>query len=262
MDHERAFAAAFGAYTGCLVVPAATWVFVGPLWTVLAAGFAVTTVAAYLAARKADLATSLTGVWRNLALVGLPLVYLPALVFRPPGLSPIEFVATPAAVGLLGLLPGLVAVVAGDVYRNRRAFEEATVHVKFEARPGPRARRMKLLAVGFVVFGGVFGALVMLFAGGDLNSGTFVTYVAGVMGSLAPIFAGNGDEREVAVTDAGVKVQMQVHDWDTFADYDVTDDALVLERPGRFRSSFKFDREDVERLDEVETTLKRYLPRE
>lgn len=27
------------------------------------------------------------------------------------------------------------------------------------------------------------------------------------------------DEREVAVTDAGLKVRMNVHDWDTFDDY-------------------------------------------
>lgn len=260
MDYERAFNVVFGAYAGCLVAPAASWLAPGWTWPVVVAVFAVTAVTGYLMARRTGLAASLTGVWRNLSLVVFPFVYLPRLVARPPGLSPVELVAVPATVGLFALLPGLLVVVTGDVYRNRRTFEDATVHVEFEARPGPCSRRWQLLGAGFVLFSGVFGVLVMVF-GGNANPGTLVTYLAAAMGGLTPL-AARDDEREVAVTDAGVKVQMQVHDWDSFADYDVTDDALVLERPDRLRSSFAFDREDIERLDEVEAALKRYLPRE
>jgi hypothetical protein len=89
-----------------------------------------------------------------------------------------------------------------------------------------------------------------------------VTYLATVVGGLTPLFAAKDDEREVAITDAGVKIQMQVHDWETFADYELSDEALALERPARFRSSFTFDRSDIERIEAVEEALRRYLPRE
>lgn len=259
MGRERVFAASFGAYAGCLLGAAGSLVLPGPTWPVTFAGFLVTASVGYWMALRLDLAVNLTGVWRNLSLVLFPFVYLLLLVNRPPGLSPAQFLATPATVGLLAFLPGLFVVIVGDLHRNRTMFENATVHAEFESLPAPRSRRLQLAGGAFVVLSGVGGGALLLVVGGD--PGAFASLVT-AMGGLSTLIAAKDAEREVAVTDAGLKVQMQVHDWDTFSDYEVTDDALVLERPKRRHSTFKFDREDVENLDDVEAALKRYLPRE
>jgi hypothetical protein len=261
VERERVFAALLGVYAGCLIGPAGAIALPGPPWPVLVVGFAAAATAGYSLARRLDLAVNLTGVWQNLSIIVFPFVYLPRLVFRPPGLSPVEFFATPATVGLAALLPGLGVIVLGDLHRNRTKLEQATVHAEFEARSAPRSRTLQKAGAVLVVLSAFGGGLLFFLADGNLDSGSLVAYVAAAMGGLTPLLASD-DDREIAVTDAGLKVQMQVHDWDTFTDYEVTDDALVLERPKRWHATFKFDREDVENLPEVEEALKRYLPRE
>jgi len=261
MDRERVFAVSFGAYVGCLLGPAGSLVLPGPRWPVTAAGFLAAGVVGYLLARELDLAANLIGIGRNLSLVVFPFVYVPRLVSQPPGRSPVEFFAVPATVGLSAFLLGIALVAVGAAHRNRTTIENATVHAEFEARLAPRARKWQTVAATTVVCSGFLGGAVMVALGGEFDPAMLTTYVAGAMGGLTPLFASD-NERDVAVTDAGLKVQTQVHDWDTFDDYDVTDDALVLERPKRRHSTFKFDRDDVTNLPDVEDALARYLPRE
>jgi hypothetical protein len=94
--------------------------------------------------------------------------------------------------------------------------------------------------------------------------------VAGVdaVAGLVPALGGSAAalpavtaEREVEVTDEGVRVGRTFHDWETFTGYAVTGEALVLCRPG-WRRSFRFDVEDVEDLEATEDALRRYLPSE
>lgn len=261
VNRERAFAVLFGVYVGCLLGPAGAIALPGPKWPVTLAVFVVATVVSYRFALRRDLAVSLTGIWRSLSLVAFPFVYLPRLVFRPPGLTPVEFLLVPATVGLAAFLPGLGVLVVGSLHRNRRTLEQATVRAEFTARSAPRSRKLQVAGAGMVILSGLGGGLIFFLADGNLDSGSLVTSLAAAMGGLTPLLASD-DDREVAVTDAGLVVQMQVYDWDTFTDYEVTDDALVLERPKRWHSTFEFDREDVENLPEVEAALKRYLPRE
>lgn len=262
MDRERVFAALFGAYVGCLLGPATALLVPGPTWPVTLAGFIVAAGVGYLAAEKLDLAEALTGFWRNASIVVFPFVYLPRVAFRSREPSFVEFVAVPATLGLLAVVPGFFVIVIGNEYRNRETLTDATVHAEFEARPAPKTRRWQFVGGVMVVLSGGFGALAFLFLDGDPSPGLFAGYAATAMGGLTTLLAAKDDEREVKITDVGVKVKMAIHDWNTFTDYEVTDDAVVLERPKWWHSSFKFDREDIENLDEVEPALRRYLPRE
>lgn len=261
MERENVFAVSFGTYVGCLLAPATALAVPAPTWPILLAGVVLFGTGGYLMARRLDLVMNLTGVWRNASMVLFPFAYLPRAVMRPPGLSPAEFFTTPAFVGVFAALPGFVAVLTAYDCRNRWAMSAATVHAEFEARSAPKARRWRYVGGGAVLLSGVLSAALFALGEGE-NPGAAIGAVATAMGSFTALAAAKDDEREVAITDAGVKVQSTVHDWDTFADYEVTETALVLERPKRWHATFEFDREDVENLDEVDTALRRYLPRE
>lgn len=260
MRRERAFAALFGAYVGCLVAPAASLGLPGPTWPVLFAGFAAVGVAGYATARKHDLAVGLSGFWRNASMVVFPLSYASRFATLPPGLSPIEFFVRPATVGVAAALLGFFVGLTGHNCRVNRTMGDATVHAKFTARTAPESRTWLFVGAGAVGIAGVGSAA--LFALSDAaDPGPIAGAIATAMGTLTTL-ASASDERDVAITDAGVKIQMQLHDWDAFTDFELTDDALVLERSGRLRPSFEFGRDDVDDLDAVEDALKRYLPRE
>lgn len=260
MNRKRVFAVLFGIYVACLLAPAVSLVATGTGWPMTLAGFTIAGSGAYLWALNTDLVTNLTGVWRNVSIVVFPFAYLPRVATALPELSPIEFFAMPEFIGVLAAPPGFFAVLTAHNYRVRQTVSEATVHAEFAAREPPTARKWRFVGGAFVLLTAV--ASVGLFAFGDgTNVGSIIGSLAAAMGSFSALFAAKDDEREVAITDAGVKVQTSIYDWDTFADYEVTDDALILERPRYRHSTFKFNTADIENLAEVEDALRRSLPR-
>lgn len=260
MRRERVLAVLFGAYVGCLLGPASSFILPGPTWPVLFAGLVVAGWTGYAVGLRSDLVGGLTGFWRNASMVVFPLVYASRFATLSPGVSPVEFFARPATVGVVASLFGFFLALAGHNCRTHRTMDETTVRAEFTARSAPESRKWLFVGGGAVGLASVGTAA--LFALTDVSDpGPIAGALATAMGTLTTLAAAS-DEREVTITDAGVKVQMQFHDWDTFADYELTDDALVLERSARWRSSFEFDRDDVDDLDEVEDALKRYLPRE
>lgn len=192
-----------------------------------------------------------------LPLTVAPLVYLPAFGSHLEQTG-IEGLVSPPAAALGAILTGVVAwMVASDRHSQQRR-DAASTLVTVEARPSPGVRRtMGRLAVtlaGIYVAGGV-GSL--FFVGESLVSGTeIVTFSVPFL--LLVVFTRR--PQTVQITDEGFVVQHQLHDWDTFESYDVTDDTVTLSRRRWWQMELNFDRSDIENVDQFRQTLADYIP--
>jgi hypothetical protein len=242
-------------YGGLLAIPALRAVVGGPVGLAGYAGtFLGVFAVAFAGARSArDLEDSIAG-WRSLLALVPPVAAFGWFVSRAVDADVVEWAY---AVGAVAVLPAVGALLFAREVRLRARTERVRELARFEARSPPSTRRGVVVAYA-VLFGGVLfvgGALVFL--SGVESVGT----LAPALGGGAAGIAGIDGEREVRITDEGVRIGRVFREWDGLSGYAVTDEALVLRRPG-WRRSLRFDRDDVEDLEDVERALGRYLPRE
>lgn len=194
---------------------------------------------------------------RLLAGFALPLAWLwPAL---DAATSIPTFVFSPWFVGVLAVVPWLAAVAAASEWRTRNRVDQLTELASFQARQPPSERRQVRVAVGVVLLVGIGGAVVSVaLAGADSLDALYWTPLA-----LTPLWIAisEGDGREVAIAEEGLRVDRQVHDWATVDGYELTDDALSITRTEWYRSTLSFDRSDIEDVDGVTAALDERLER-
>jgi hypothetical protein len=241
-----------------LVVGPVAVVVPGPTWPLFGAGCLLGGVFGALATVRLDDPRAILTLPRILAGFLLPLGWLTVAVGRAE--SPLGFFATPWFLGALASLAWLVAVVVAADWRTQERIDSLTEHVVFEARDPPENRRQLKLAAGVVLALGVGVAVGAFVFGLAEDAGTIYWLFPAMFPVWVPILAGS-DGKEVAVTDGGVRVERQVHDWDTVDGYELTDDALVVSRPRWYHADLSFDRTDVENLSAVTDALEEYVPR-
>jgi hypothetical protein len=270
MDERRVPEALLACYVATLLGPAALlWgretgqiALPGAVAAALAAG-----LASALAARTVDdLIAALASWWVAALTVVPPLAYLPYMIVAT---GPGSADALVAVVGLLAVVPGIGVPVSAAVVRNRRlrtgATEIAVVTVGGDDDAGGSdngiggGRNWPVIAVA-VVFGVAMvavGAFVAFTDSGDFGS---LTTALGSLSTVLLLFA-NDDETELAVTDAGLRVDRSMTDWDAFEGYRVTDDQVELVRPGWYRPTRSFERSEISDEDALVEALAEFLPR-
>lgn len=264
MQPRRLLEALLGGYVALLVLPA---VALGGPWTVaaaerlaalVAAGGLIALVVAAAARDLPDLPDRLATLRAAVLTVGPPLAYLPVmLLLTPPGSS----AALVAMAGLLAVLPGIALPVGGAVLQSRRvratATEVAVVTVgAADADDGPDRQLLAGLAVVAVAF---VAAGAVALSTGDAEAGAIGPAFGGLWTSIALL--AHDDASEVAVTDAGLRVDRSVTSWDALAGYRVTDEAVELVRPQWYLPDRTFEREAIGDEAALLAGLDRFLPR-
>lgn len=252
--HGRALRLSLVCYAGLLAAPAGTLAGQSTL-AVTAAGGLIGTVFGSALVWRRDPTDWLRG-WRLPVFAVLPGGWLLPILRSLPPSEPVPWVQF---VGVSAVVPGVIAVGLANRTRQRRRLAAARTHVTFTARPPPSVRRQLKLAVS-VLFG---MALVVPVGITVVTSGSFsmtdFVWLPGLLPTWLMIFR-NEDGREIAVTDEGLRVEQALHEWDTFAAYERTDEALTLTRPAWYRSTQSFDLDDIDDPETVIDALSRYLP--
>mgnify|MGYP000229967355 CR=1 FL=1 len=241
-----------------LVVGPAALVAGGQTWPLFGAGCLLGGVVGALATDRLEGPDAILPLPRILAGFCLPLGWLVVAVQRAE--SALGFLATPWFLGALASLAWLVAVVVAADWRTQERIDGLTERVVFEARDPPENRRQLQIAAGIVVVLAVGVAVLgVVFGFGD-QVGTMYWLFPALIPVWVPILAGSGG-KEVAVADEALRVERQLHDWDTVDGYELTDDALTLSRPRWYHADLSFDRNDVENLSAVTDALDAVLDR-
>jgi len=247
---RRWLRASLAAYVALLVAPAATLA-PAPTWSAFAAGAILGGAVGFAATATVDYRRGLGSV--PVALVGfvLTLGWLwPAFTGAD---SVASFFLSPWFAGSLAVVPWFAAVLVAYESRRRDRIDALTERVVFEARNPPETRRQTKIAVGIIAAMTVVVVVVSLVVGSgdsDVFTWLFPALLPGWIVMLA-----DSDGKEVAVADEGLRVERQIHGWDTVDGYELTDDALTLARPKWYHSDRSFDRGDIENLDEVTAAL-------
>jgi len=254
---RRALRISLTVYAALLVAPIGAFA-PAPTWPSVVVGAVLGAVVGLGVTTGLDGPGRLLAVPRALVGLALPLGWLWPVVDGQVGFPAAAF--TPWAVGSLAVLPWLIAVTVAAEWRRRDRVDALTEHVRFEARNPPGTRRQIRIAVGvLLVLSGGTVALVAVLGVGD-TSGSLVWMLPAMFSGWLPLFA-DSDGKEVAVTDGGLRVERQVHDWETIERYELTDDALTLHRPAWYRADLSFDRSDIDDIDAVTGALDRYVGR-
>jgi hypothetical protein len=264
MDERRVPEALLGAYVATVLVPAAVLSGVEPAASagpaVLAGvGLAVAVLVA-LAARVVDDLVDRVATLEATAVTTLPpLGFLPYMLVET---SPGSTAAALAAVGLLGVLPGIGVPVAGAAVRSRRARERATERVAVTVGEGGDGGGNYQVAAGLVVMGVLLlgAAAFVTVTDADVETGTTFVTLFGSVSTMVAIYAGD-QETELTVTDEGLLVDRSLSYWDTFEGYRVTDDALELVHTRWYLPTREFDREEISDEDALLDGLAEFLPR-
>ncbi|SHH64011.1 hypothetical protein [Halobaculum gomorrense] len=274
---RRSLPASVALYVVFAVVPAVGFspgVPVAPAF-IAGAGAGVFAVAFAGAASADDLPAALSSrspVAPLAAALAPPAVWFAVLLLFT---SPESPEAALALVGVLAVVPVVVAVVLADRLRTWSALDGATEYAQFDggdgdgtgngARPtGPVAATLLVVAgivavsAGAAVVAGSVGVIAVPLD--TLVPST--TALTTLLGSVTTVFAALGDDdTEYVVTDAGLRVDRALHEWDEFEGYRIEDDEVVLPRSGRLRPAVTVDADAVDDLDAVATALGRFLPR-
>ena len=264
MNGRRLIEALLGVYVATLLLPTLAvtgWVAVtsASLGSILAAGLTIAGaggLAATTMPKLPDRAASLPAV---AATILPPLLFLPYLVFAEPA-GRAEWLAI---VGLLAVVPGMLVPIAGAVIRNQRLRSEATEHAVVTVGDDEDDGFGRLVAPALIIVAGlggigmsVFGVAVL--AGFDLDGGaSIIGSLTAVSGSLVTLFT--DDSTELAVTDAGLRVDRSMTPWDDLAGYRVTDDEIKIERARRWLPSRDFDRNEIDDAAFIQA-LSEFLP--
>lgn len=234
------------AYVAVVTAPVAT-VLPGGTWPLFAAGLAVGAVLGTVLTGRIDAAAWLSTVPRGAAGLVLALLWLVPTVRA-------GTIATPWVLGAVAVVPWAIAVLAAAHCRMRDRVEAAETLAAFRARPAPTQRRHLTVAAGVLVAASVVGGVALVAVGGGLDDASTLSWLPASL-SVFVLLLGDHDEREITVTDTGLVVQSHLHEWDTIADYEVTEEALVFSRTDWYRSSFGFDVAGIDDLDAATTAI-------
>lgn len=262
MQRSRIVDALLGSYLAMVLIPAAVLsglvtVATASLGTIIAAVIVVAAAFALAAAAVPDIANRTASLPVAAATVLPPLAYLAYLVVEPAGAT--EWLAI---VGLLAVLPGIFVPIAGAVIRNQRLRADATEHVAVTVGDD-EDDGLNRTAAGAVMAGMgllVATAGVAVLAGFDLDGGvSMIGSLSAVSGSLVALFA--DDSTELAVTDAGLRVERHVTLWDDLAGFRVTADEIEIDRARWWLPTREFDREEIDDDAALIEALDEFLPR-
>ena len=264
MNGRRLIEALLGVYVVTLLLPTLAitgWVAVtsASLGSILAAGLTIAGAGGLAATTMPKLPERVTSLPAVAATILPPLLFLPYLVFAEPA-GRAEWLAI---VGLLAVVPGMLVPIAGAVIRNQRLRSEATEHAVVTVGDDEDDGFGRLVAPALIIVAGlggigmsVFGVAVL--AGFDLDGGaSIIGSLTAVSGSLVTLFT--DDSTELAVTDAGLRVDRSMTPWDDLAGYRVTDDEIKLERARRWLPSRDFDRNEIDDAAFIQA-LSEFLP--
>ena len=264
MNGRRLIEALLGVYVVTLLLPTLAitgWVAVtsASLGSILAAGLTIAGAGGLAATTMPKLPERVTSLPAVAATILPPLLFLPYLVFAEPA-GRAEWLAI---VGLLAVVPGMLVPIAGAVIRNQRLRSEATEHAVVTVGDDEDDGFGRLVAPALMIVAGlggigmsVFGVAVL--AGFDLDGGaSIIGSLTAVSGSLVTLFT--DDSTELAVTDAGLRVDRSMTPWDDLAGYRVTDDEIKLERARRWLPSRDFDRNEIDDAAFIQA-LSEFLP--
>lgn len=240
---------AAGSYLATVLVPAAVFASVAgggavPSLAVLATAWVAVALVGGLAATGVSDLHEVVGTveWGGLFTVA-PLGYLAYLLTADPG-------GTLGLLGVLGLVgSGLGAVVGvlGVAIRNRRRRADATELLSVTVGDAEDGTSLNLpswapILVGVAVFAtAIVGVLALEAAAFDFPTGLFTA--VGGLGTLATALA--DDETELTITDEGIVTDDWLRPAETFADYELTDEELRLERGG-LNPNLSFDCADLD----------------
>ena len=263
MQRRRLVDALLGSYLAMALVPAAVLsglvtVDTASLGTITAAGLAVATAFALTAAAVPDTVDRIASLPVAAATILPPLAYLPFLVIAEPA-GQIEWLAI---VGLLAVVPGLLVPVAGGVIQNQRLRAGAAEHVVVTAGDD-EDDGLSTMTAAAVLFGA--GALMIavgtaVMVGLDIDGGiSIIGSLTALSGSLVTLFT--DDSTELAVTDAGLRVERSMTPWDDLGGYRVTDDKIEIERTRWWLPSRDFDRDEIGDDAAFIDALDEHLPR-
>lgn len=256
MNPRRVTEALLGLYVAWLLVPAAILATGRLDLTVapLVAGVGIATAVAVGARGVPSLVDRLAGLAPAVVTVSLPLAYFPYMIAVT---TPGSRAAAVAATGGVSVLAGIGVPVSAALIRSKRLRERAdpVATVTVGTADGTDRRHLAGVVV-FVVAVAAVGVFVLVeeTAGG----GALITAMSGASTALLPLLDG---ERELAVTDVGLRIDRSVTRWAAFAGYRVTDDAVVLVGERWYRPDRRFDLEGIEDVELLTDALSRYLPR-
>jgi MFS family permease len=235
---------------------------VGPWWAGVAIGLASGVVGGYVGARttyRPSIHDRLHGIVGVVLFAGVPVaLLLGVLAYVVVASTPNERVVSSLfAGGIAATVGGFLALVANVPLWKARIQDSSTVYASWSARQPPTQRRRTKYAAGafaVVVVAATVGAFFV-----DVGvDGTWWM----VFAPLTAVLASVDSERTVEVRDAGVLVDSSLVAWDDYDSFELTDEALVLHRASRYVDrTQRFDREDVDDLDEAVRALERFLDR-
>ena len=262
MDGRRLIEALLGVYVATLLLPALAvtgWVAVtsASLGSILAAGLVIAGATALAATTVADLLDRVASLPAAAALTLPPFAYIPYMI-----IADIEAEAAVTIAGLLALVPGIAVLFAAAGIRNRRlrarATEHAVVTTGDDDDDSGISRPVVLAAVGGIGLIVVAVAVPILAFDGFDGSSTLFTSLTG-LSSLFFLF--DNDGHELAVTDAGLRVDRSMTPWDDLDGVRVTDDEIEVDRAKWWLPSRDFDREEIGDDAAFIDALGEYLPR-
>ncbi|ELZ24545.1 hypothetical protein C475_12425 [Halosimplex carlsbadense 2-9-1] len=252
---RRWLRASLTAYAALLVGPAATLA-PTPTWPSFAGGVTLGSALGFAVTAPLDGPEDVLTLPRVLTGFALPLGWLgPAWT----GAASIpSFLFTPWAAGALAVVPWFAAVLVASEWRTRERIDALGERVVFEARKPSETRRQTRIAAAAVLGIAVVVAVVSFALGGAGESMYWLFPT--LLPVWIPVLAGS-DGKEVAVADGGLRVERQVHGWDTVDGYELTDDALTLTRPKWYHADLSFDSGDIEDVEAVTAALDDVLSR-
>ena len=260
MNPRRILDASLGVYVALVAVTAgalAGWDAGAaelPVAAFVAAGLIVGATVAAGARSVDDLAERVRSLPVAAGIVGLPLAYGPYMLLA---IEPDSAAGVVALVGLLAVNPGFVIIGVGSYIRTRRTRETATELVVVTVGDADTDQRTLRIAAVIVVGFALLAAGGATIVTGEISTTTLTTFVGGLLPAVF-LFATSG--RELAVTDAGVRIQQSIIDWEDLAGYRLTDEKLLLVRSEWYLPTRRFDRGEVDDEAVVEA-LGEFIPR-
>ena len=264
MDGRRLIEALLGVYVATLLLPALAvtgWVAVtsASLGSILAAGLAIAGAGGLAATTIPKLPERVT------SLPAVAATILPSLLFllHPIFAEPTGRIEWLAIVGLLAVIPGVLIPLAGAVIRNQRLRADATEHVvvtvgdEDDGMFGSRGESVLFVVVTIGALAMVVGTAVSMIADFAVNT----SLLTSLTGLLSLLFLFTDDSTDLAVTDAGLRVDRSMTPWDDLDEVRVTDEQIKNDRAKWWLPSRDFDREEIGDDAAFIDALGEYLPR-
>jgi len=264
MDGRRLIEALLGVYVATLLLPALAvtgWVAVtsASLGSILAAGLAIAGAGGLAATTIPKLPERVT------SLPAVAATILPSLLFllHPIFAEPTGRIEWLAIVGLLAVIPGVLIPLAGAVIRNQRLRADATEHVvvtvgdEDDGMFGSRGESVLFVVVTIGALAMIVGTALSMIADFVVNT----SLLTSLTGLLSLLFLFTDDSTDLAVTDAGLRVDRSMTPWDDLDGVRVTDDEIEVDRAKWWLPSRDFDREEIGDDAAFIDALEEYLPR-